>query len=326
MTPIVLAADANYAMPLATALRSITETNLGDWPLEFYILHDGFSEELQKKISASLPCDGPGSEDSAIIHWILVERKLFEDFSNGPKINRSGETETSHVSKMAYARLLIPRIVPETVSRVLYLDVDLLVLEDLGPLFETDLEGAAAGAVLDFYLHNMYVKGGFDPESQRATHPNYRGLPSVRDYFNSGVLLIDLGRWRAEGISEKALDYLNRFPRSPHMDQDALNFALRDRWKRLDGRWNMQEHHLRKINRKETGIAHFVTKGKPWHASARSHNAGLYDRFRNRTLFARTPFEKLRDAFIRFETGIRNVLKRGGFSKTKMITITIQKA
>ena len=53
-TPIVLAADAKYAMPLAVTLRSIVEANRRHWPLEFYILHDGFSEELRKKVDMKM--------------------------------------------------------------------------------------------------------------------------------------------------------------------------------------------------------------------------------------------------------------------------------
>jgi lipopolysaccharide biosynthesis glycosyltransferase len=312
-TPIVLAADAKYAMPLAVTLRSIVEANRRHWPLEFYILHDGFSEELRKKVADSLPCETPGLEASGILNWVPVEGKYFEGFSNGPKITETEGIIASHVSKMAYARFLIPAILPKTVPRVLYLDVDLLVLEDLGPLFTTDLGTATVGAVLDFNLHSNYLDRGFDPEVKRASHPNFRGLPAVRDYLNSGVLLIDLDRWRKEKISEKAFDYLERFRLSPQMDQDALNVVLDKQWVALDPRWNVQNHY-RKISKRE-GILHFVTKAKPWHASARSHNAGLYDSFRNRTRFARTPLERLEDALASLSTGVRNVVKRGGFRK-----------
>jgi len=96
------------------------------------------------------------------------------------------------------------------------------------------------------------------------------------------------------------------------MDQDALNAVLDKQWKKLDLRWNIQDHIHRTVEGK-SGIVHFVTRLKPWQADQRSYNAQLYDRFRSRTLFARTPFERLADSFVRFETGIKNVIKRGGF-------------
>jgi len=299
---MVLASDEAFAMPLATTLRSVVEANPKFWPLEFYILEDGFREETKKKVLNSLP------EGSARLHWTPVEMSLFAGFSGGYELD---------LTKITYARLLIPRIVPASVSKLLYLDADLLVLKDLRSLWETDLGGAVIGAVSDFYLHSSHLAEGRDPRLERNSHPLYKGLPDVKDYFNSGVLLIDLDKWRKEGISEKALDYLNRFPHSPHMDQDALNFACDGRWKKLDPQWNAQDHRQRPIGRTGTGIVHFVTRWKPWLADTRNLNAELYDSFRIRTRFARTPLEKLRDRFVRFTTGIRNVVKRGGFRKRR---------
>jgi lipopolysaccharide biosynthesis glycosyltransferase len=291
---IALAADEAYAMPLATTLRSIVETNQSHWPLDFYILHDGFSPEGQKKVADSLPAA------SALLLWIPVETTIFEEFSTIP-----------HVSKMCYARLLIPKFFPETVAKVLYLDTDLLVLSDLGPLWQTDLTGYALAAVPDFYYHTKFVLEGLDPSLSRA---HYAGLPLVRNYFNSGVLLIDLDRWREERLSEKTFAYLSRHSRLPNMDQDALNFVCANLWKKLDPQWNIQDHIHRTVDDR-CGIVHFVTQLKPWKADTRSYNAALYDDFRSRTLFARTPLNKLCSALVRFKAGITNVVKRGGFQK-----------
>jgi lipopolysaccharide biosynthesis glycosyltransferase len=293
---IVLAANETYAMPLATTLRSITETNPRSWPLEFWILHDGISETTQKKVLYSLP------EKSASIVWVPVEMNLFTSFSPGAR---------DYITKIVYARLLIPQLFPASLAKVLYLDADLLVLEDLRELWQTDLGGAALGAVPDFSLHTSFLNRGFDPELGRS---RYGGLPPVRAYFNSGVLLIDLARWREEKISEKAFAYLEANPHSPHMDQDALNFTADKKWAALDPRWNIQNHYARLSDGDRKGILHFVTGAKPWLARSRSHNARLYDRFRSRTRFRRTLSEKLRDAFVRGWTGINN-LKRRSFSK-----------
>jgi lipopolysaccharide biosynthesis glycosyltransferase len=289
---IALAADEAYAMPLATALRSIVEANRNHWSLDFCILYHGFSPDGRKRVTRSLP------EKSAQILWIPVETKLFGELFTIP-----------HVSKMTYARLLIPQLFPEAVSRLLYLDTDTLVLGDLAPLWQTDLAESIFAAVPDFYYHTKFVLEGLDPEANRA---RYAGLPPVREYFNAGVLLIDLNRWREERISEKALAYLNSHAALPNMDQDALNGIYPDRWKKLDLRWNIQDHIHRAIEER-SGIVHFVTQLKPWKASARSYNAALYDGFRSRTLFARTPLEKLSDPLLRLTSGVKNVIKRGGF-------------
>ena len=130
--------------------------------------------------------------------------------------------------------------------------------------------------------------------------PGLEKMPRVRDYFNAGVLLIDLDRWRKERISEKALEYLAQHLQSPYADQDALNFACDGLWKRLDPRWNFQPfYEKRKIadmdSKERPGIVHFVTQAKPWNARLPNVNASFYDGFRSRTCFARTYDDKLRD-------------------------------
>src|ERR1700747_2402939 len=121
---IALAVDEGYLMPLTTTLRSITENNRPSWPIEFWVLHDGIREELKKEVLLSLP------KGSARIVWFPIKMNIFQGFS---------AATMPHVSNITYSRILIPEIFPETVSRVLYLDADLLVLEDLGPLWQTDL-------------------------------------------------------------------------------------------------------------------------------------------------------------------------------------------
>jgi lipopolysaccharide biosynthesis glycosyltransferase len=100
-----------------------------------------------------------------------------------------------YISKLTYARFLTPQIFPATVSRVLYLDCDILVLDDLGKFCTTDLERHLLGAIHD----------GLDVQIKRnAVQLN---VPRVRDYFNAGVLLIDLDQWREKQIVETALDF-----------------------------------------------------------------------------------------------------------------------
>lgn len=267
IVPIVFASDAAFVMPLATALRSVVDGNESAWPLEFYVLSNGITADARRKIFDSLPAA------SAYIHWEPVELKQFREFST-----------LGHVSRMTFARLLIPRVIPASVSKVMYLDADVLVLGALQPLWETDLDGAVLGAVTD----------GFGDEILKRGEASSVGLPQVRDYFNAGVLLIDLEEWRKKRITERALEYLERYPRSLFGDQDALNFACDKVWKKLDPRWNFHNHRNRRISdlplNDRPEIVHFVNSDKPWKNSI---NTEFYNGFRRRTLFAQTPLDKL---------------------------------
>jgi len=270
--PVVLACDERYAMPLATTLRSITEANRSGRPLEFHVLCNGVPEKVRKKVFDSLP------RGSASIRWVEVDLGQFRRFST-----------IRYISKATYARFLISDIFPDTISKVLYLDADVVVLDDLGPLWATDLEQAVVGAVLNG--PNSDVNDGAS---------SLNGLPQVQEYFNAGVLLINLYQWRKERVSEKALEYLRLNPSSPYSDQDALNIVCDGRWKKLHPRWNFMEFREKKkisdlTGELRPGIVHFATSQKPWNASVRSLNASFYDSFRSRTCFARTPSDKLWD-------------------------------
>jgi lipopolysaccharide biosynthesis glycosyltransferase len=262
--PFVLASDERYATQLATTLRSIADSNPHGWPFEVYVLTDGIRESTQRRVQDSLPAG------SVSLRWVQADLSPFKEFATA-----------DHISAMTYARFLIPHIVDSSISRILYLDSDLLVLDDLAALWAADLEGAVLGAVLD----------NLDAQI-KANDPKVDGVPRVGRYFNAGVLLIDLERWRRERVSERAFEYLAQNPQSPFSDQDALNVVCDARWAALDPRWNLQALRTKsfaELSPNELpGILHFVTSQKPWKPSSLSVNASFYDAFRSRTAFART--------------------------------------
>ncbi|HTO04959.1 MAG TPA: glycosyltransferase family 8 protein [Opitutus sp.] len=277
--PVVFTCDQAYAMPLATALRSIAESNQADWPLNIHILSNGFTEATRYAVSGSLP------SGSASIRWRPVDVRAFDGLSSWAGATRKN-----------YARLLIPKLFPASTERILYLDPDIIVMDRLHALWTTDLEGAAIGAVLDT---------GVDP-LLRAGKLADRNVPRVDSYFNSGAMLIDLPRWRSERISERALEYLRQNPATFFSDQDAFNVACDGRWKPLDGKWNYQRHLDGSIDNIEPAsrptIVHFVSTPKPWDPTSLSENAAFYDDYRRRTRFARTKTDKFRDICVRFWT------------------------
>ncbi|MBW9052890.1 glycosyltransferase family 8 protein [Rhizobium mesosinicum] len=293
--PIVFAVDAAYAVPLATALRSAAENNRDAWPLDIHVIHEGIGEETKRRIFDSLPAN------SAVIQWHPIGTLSFA----------SGFSTRPGVSKMTFARILLPQFLPETCNRALYLDGDILVLGALERLWNIDLGEAVIGAVSDYWLDNVVSNG-----------PRAGGL-RVERYFNAGVLLIDLAKWRAEKISERSLEYLDRFPTTEYSDQDALNVACDGKWKILDRAWNFQFEPTQVIARlaleQKLAIAHFVTNVKPWKSGSLSPNAAFYDTFRCRTRFALTPRQRVQSGLKRAGSRLlaRSALLRAVWSCTK---------
>jgi lipopolysaccharide biosynthesis glycosyltransferase len=283
---LVFNCDDTFAMPLATTLRSAVEATRDHWPIDVRVLTNRFSARHRRRVLDSLPA---GAAD---LRWIDVDLGWFN----------AATTETG-LPSITCARILIPQVLDASISRVLYIDADILVLGDLRRLWFTDLEGAPLGAVVDDI--DRHLKVGSASVSR---------VPQVQRYFNAGILLIDVERWRTEGISDKAMTYLAANPHSPFADQDALNVACDGRWKSLDPRWNFQYHRTIALqdfaSAERPFVVHFVTRSKPWHPASLSSYAGLYDAFRERTAYAKTPADRLRDAAMVGTCRFKRHLKR----------------
>lgn len=185
----------------------------------------------------------------------------------------------SHYAPEVYLRLLAPEILPAGLERVLYLDSDLIVLDDLLPLWRTDLRGHAVGAAPDF---------PWDPLGTEIQRHTALGIVPGSVYVNTGVLLMDLVRWRRADLSARLFDYIaKRGPELLFVDQDALNAVLHGDIKVLDPRWNLQARMYR-LGRRRTdevraacrqpAILHYSTWDKPW--NFRSTAARRSDYFR----------------------------------------------
>jgi lipopolysaccharide biosynthesis glycosyltransferase len=202
------------------------------------------------------------------------------------------------VSAAVYLRLSISDTLPE-LTRVLYLDADTLVLRDLRPLLATPLRGLAIAAVRD--PQNPVVGRGIALRAHARL-----GVPELRDYFNSGVMLLDLPQCARSGLFPRARRFLARHRDLVTLwDQDALNVAADDAWLRLDRTWNTfgisalaaqpgYRHDDAEpysplatllADEPRASILHFAGPAKPWHDGYPSgHLRSTYRQFMHRCL------------------------------------------
>jgi lipopolysaccharide biosynthesis glycosyltransferase len=153
---------------------------------------------------------------------------------------------TGHVSKATYFRLLIPEYLEKFTDKVIYLDSDLLVFENLLPLWEISLHEFPVAGVEEI----SFIREGID----------YK-------VFNAGVLLLDIRYWNQNCLTEKALDFArNNFDKITYWDQDVLNYIFRQNWLALSEKWNITSGYFElKSNIAEISIVHFTGSLKPWH-------------------------------------------------------------
>lgn len=163
---------------------------------------------------------------------------------------------TSYVSYAVYARIFIPNLVKSD-DKVLYLDCDTLVAGPLDELFATDLHSNPLALAPDVVL---------------PVYKKVISLPPDKPYFNTGVMLMDLSRWRNAHCTERLTDeLLHPHGRNPLGDQDIIVRALNDEISPLDIRWNFLSQYFLQKRKESPVIYHFSghTLGRPWFTSSR---------------------------------------------------------
>ncbi|WP_035847313.1 glycosyltransferase family 8 protein [Kitasatospora azatica] len=214
LPPLVCGIDDGYVRPLRALMRSIARAHSGAiGELRLIVLDQGLAAGSREAIE----------HDAQVLGLATQLRPAPVPDPNYPV--------SDWVSSAVYTRLSIPEVIPEE-PRVLYLDADTMVLGDLRPLLRRPLLGSPVGAVLD--AQNPAIGYGIAlPGWDRL------GIPMGREYFNSGVMLIDLARCRKLRTFEKAHQFLAEHPGKVRFwDQDALNVAADNNWLRLEPRWN----------------------------------------------------------------------------------------
>lgn len=270
---IALASDNNYAQHVAVVAASIlcnTKSNV-----HFHVLSDGISQLKIQLIRQTI--DNLGGQLSV---YDLSSYQCFDNlFTSG------------HISKAAYFRLDIANILPSGIDKVIYMDVDLLVLQDIAELWKCDLQGKPLAAVPDYGIM----------ASKRLMKQKHQvlWLPMNSLYFNSGVVLMDLKQWREHNYAEQVIR-LAAEGNLPHHDQDALNKVFIDKWMPLPLKWNvippifnlfskiLLRNDLRKnavSARKDKGILHYAGRYKPWEFELKNGFNDKYYYYLQKTAF-----------------------------------------
>jgi lipopolysaccharide biosynthesis glycosyltransferase len=211
---IVLCADRKYFAPAYVVCMSLMEDQ--PEPRDVYLLTE----------------TGP--------HLDLVPRDVPFNILTPDFVNRLPNVPElwSSLTPFQFLRMLLPEVVPGY-RRILYLDSDVRIDGSLAPLFSLDMKGAALAAVVDATAYSRAPAIRWKAKLlEKAAAQELIGLARDDPYFNSGVLLIDCGRWVRDRMSDAAIDCMARIASNKHRDQDVLNVVFRNAWVSLSPRWN----------------------------------------------------------------------------------------
>jgi len=183
----------------------------------------------------------------------------------------------SHLTAASLLRLLFPSVLKD-IDRVIYLDCDLVVLNDITTLYDTDLLDFPLAACLDFWLSGAppFAPPGWDVGEWHKFLSEVVGLTDCTTYFNAGVMVMDLNRFRNTGIIDAAKEFLEQKKyQTVFVDQDGLNHVINGAFVRLDSRWNVLGNRSETdLNNADGEIAALAARGHsdPWII----HYAGPY--------------------------------------------------
>jgi len=212
--------DAGYAPYAATMLYSALLNTPGTQFCIYYLHDPDFPDATRNLIRQALACFGSRAE----ISFIPVPDSLV----SGLPLFKS--MQHSALRPVMWYRVFLPQLVPHE-PKVLYLDCDTLVVDCLDPIWETGLEKSAIAAVTNPIGRS---------KSNETPWPLVCGLSSGDDYFNSGVMLMNLDYFRSHDITRRVVEHgLANADWVKFGDQDSLVVVLHDARVSLHPRWNL---------------------------------------------------------------------------------------
>ena len=253
---VAMICDNNYILPTLVALTSIIINKKAETLLDIYIITTDVSEE-------SAVVFGRYSSDTV---RIIVKNETTHHLQS---LHIYDEKSHCVASTAALLKFQLPTIIPEY-DKLLYLDGDIIVREDLIDLYNTDIGDRFLAAVID--SESIYYKQTY--------------VTKVKDYFNSGVMLFHLRKMREEDITVRLLQAKRELNDSSVMDQNVLNVVFDEKFLALPIRYNMPYASLVRSKSKYTidqindvygtnyvsllemvndaAIVHYSSKDKPW--------------------------------------------------------------
>lgn len=195
---IVYAADDRFAEIMGVSLTSLLENSKDMDDIVIYILDSGINQNNRKKIVSV--CQAYNRSCPRFIPAKDISKELDVDMI----IDRGSLSQ--------YARLFISSSLPSILNKVLYLDCDIILNKSIRELWELDLQGNIIAALMDCF--SKFYRSNID-------------LSPNDIMFNSGVMLIDLDKWKKQNIEEQLLEFVRRKKGKVQQgDQGVLNSIL----------------------------------------------------------------------------------------------------
>ncbi|HEC1773123.1 TPA: glycosyltransferase family 8 protein, partial [Campylobacter lari] len=221
--PVVFSSSEKYAKYLSVCLASIKKNSSNTTNYDIVILDNGIHPETKTKLLN-------------FINFNNFSLRFYDMHTHFKQFNQN-ESDfyfTDNLSISTYYRFFVPDIF-KNYKKIIFIDADTLVFEDLKYLYKTDLNNHILGAVHDYGISAFFKIADWVRSCINNTTKN------TFSYFNAGVLLFNVEKARIENFTNKILK-LNAITPNEHKilyDQDILNNYFKGNIEFLDPRWNV---------------------------------------------------------------------------------------
>lgn len=244
LIPIFFTIDDGYAPYLHVALISLIKNASKDRRYKIIVVYQELNEENRNNL-AKLVEDYPNFE---------MEFKFMKQSLDMITDRIENRLRSDYFTMTIYFRIFIPDMYPEY-DKAIYIDSDIIVPGDISELYDTDMHDNLIGVVTDGSVNDV-------PELQRYMTESL-GL-KLGDYFNSGMLLMNMKELRNVHLAEHFLYLLNKY----HFDcvapdQDYLNSMCYGKIEYLDSCWDAMPNR-NKPEIENPKIIHYNLFDKPW--------------------------------------------------------------
>lgn len=262
--PVIFSSDDNYSKYLVVVINSLIESTVEDYNYDIYVLNDGISNANLETISSLNK-----NKKNISIKFIDVNDYIPNSIKEIFYINE-------HFSIATYFRFFIEFIF-ENFEKVLYLDTDIIIQDDVSKLYNIDIGDKPIGACRDYEIMSHSKE---NKDLKKYINDTLQ-IDDVSKYFQAGILIMNINKFKECSIYEKLIEKLKEIKEPKFVDQDILNSVLYGQVVYLPLKWNfvwfIEQYHKNLINliseefynefieaKKSISIIHYAGKVKPW--------------------------------------------------------------
>ena len=244
---LCIAVDNNYRLPLLALVNSVYKNSAAHKYI-IHILFTGLSQQYRDKLVKKY--------SNTNLSFDFTDMSKYEFDFHG--------LDMQHWTRAIFYRIMIPEIFKDY-ERILYIDGDTLVLQDLYEFFNMEMgKDKIVSMVVDRFSYKSRIP-----------------FLKTANYFNSGMILFDIKKCREFGFSDKCTQWIFDNPdMAKFPDQDAINVICDGKIERVNNMYNKQfaTNDTVKLDNKPV-IVHFLSAIKPWMKNAPIKYSAIYRKY-----------------------------------------------